>query len=74
VARIQNQGYIITGFPSDIRLPAESVDRKGTNSWRIHDCSALTMALDARSKPAQGFRFEEVADELKNCTWIFLLC
>ncbi|KAJ7923349.1 hypothetical protein B0H13DRAFT_1864975 [Mycena leptocephala] len=66
VARIQNQGYIITGFPSDIRLPAESVDRKGTNSWRIHDCSALTMALDARSKPAQGFRFEEVADELKN--------
>ncbi|KAJ7248565.1 hypothetical protein B0H12DRAFT_1123295 [Mycena haematopus] len=65
VARIQSEGYIVVGFPSDVRLPAESMDRKATSSWRKHDRLRLTMALEARETVGQGFRFEEMEQALK---------
>ncbi|KAJ7840014.1 hypothetical protein B0H13DRAFT_2366428 [Mycena leptocephala] len=64
VARIQNEGYIIVGFPTQARLPTESIDRKATNSWRKLDHSSLTMALDTRDNAGEGLRFEAVAEEL----------
>jgi hypothetical protein len=74
VARIQNEGYIIVGFPTQARLPAESIDRKATNSWRKLDRSSLTTALDARDNAGEGLRFETVAEELTKSMSISLLC
>ncbi|KAJ7251181.1 hypothetical protein B0H12DRAFT_1071979 [Mycena haematopus] len=63
VARIRKEGYILVGFPVNVRFPCQSTDGKATASWRKPHRESLTKAINARGVPGHGMRFERVGEE-----------
>ena len=70
---LRKEGFVVLGFPINVRFHCQSVDGKATGSWCKPHRESLTKALEARDVPGQGMRYEKVEEEPRECTYFIFL-